>query len=187
MWSCSFAACLIRRLLPCEEDIAQAHLGFTSKLKELRHRSKLIDQPKENMNEDDKPRCSKQQDEGEHTRQPHNYCSQTNPLLTQENELHAISKTRSSLIVSSSQLPFLYNTIYKSDVCVSAACSRNAFVNNLTKGPVRIKEKKSQSWAVKKRHGPSLPSKSSDYGETQAQKIQVTWSVSVRAGKKFQE
>ncbi|XP_044843292.1 uncharacterized protein LOC123349360 isoform X3 [Mauremys mutica] len=114
MWSCSFAACLIRRLLPCEEDIAQAHLGFTSKLKELRHRSKLIDQPKENMNEDDKPRCSKQQDEGEHTRQPHNYCSQTNPLLTQENELHAISKTRSSLIVSSSQLPFLYNTIYKS-------------------------------------------------------------------------
>ncbi|XP_044843290.1 uncharacterized protein LOC123349360 isoform X1 [Mauremys mutica] len=145
MWSCSFAACLIRRLLPCEEDIAQAHLGFTSK-----------------MNEDDKPRCSKQQDEGEHTRQPHNYCSQTNPLLTQENELHAISKTRSSLIVSSSQLPFLYNTIYKSDVCVSAACSRNAFVNNLTKGPVRIKEKKSQSWAVKKRHGPSLPSKSSD-------------------------
>lgn len=36
------------------------------------------------VNEDHEPNCSKQQDEGEHTSQPHNYCSQINPVLTQE-------------------------------------------------------------------------------------------------------
>lgn len=55
------------------------------------------------VNEDNKSSCSKQQDEGEHTCQPHNYCSQTNPVLTREKNCTQ-SPGHSSLIVSSSQL-----------------------------------------------------------------------------------
>lgn len=55
------------------------------------------------VNEDNEPSCSKQQDEGEHTCQPHNYCSQINPVLTQEKNCTQ-SPGRSSVIVSSSHL-----------------------------------------------------------------------------------
>lgn len=55
------------------------------------------------VNEDDEPSCSKQQDEGEHTCQPHNYCSQINPVLTQEKNCTQ-SPGHSSLIVASSHL-----------------------------------------------------------------------------------
>lgn len=55
------------------------------------------------VNEDNEPSCSKQQDEGEHTCQPHNYCSRINPVLTQEKNC-VQSPGHSSLIVSSSHL-----------------------------------------------------------------------------------
>lgn len=60
------------------------------------------------VNEDNKPSCSKQQDEGEQTCQPHNYCSQINPVWTQEKNCTQ-SPERSSLIVSSSHLEVWHN------------------------------------------------------------------------------
>lgn len=61
------------------------------------------------VNEDNEPSSSKQQDEGEHTRQPHNYCPQINPVPTQEKNCTQ-SPGHSSLIVSSSHLEVWRNT-----------------------------------------------------------------------------
>ncbi|OPJ77942.1 hypothetical protein AV530_014961 [Patagioenas fasciata monilis] len=61
------------------------------------------------VNEDNEPSCSKQQDEGEHTCQPHNYCSRINPVPTQEKHCMRFPGC-SSLIVSSSHREVWCNT-----------------------------------------------------------------------------
>lgn len=64
------------------------------------------------VNEDNEPNCSKQQDEGEHTCQPHNYCPQINPVLTQEKNCIR-SPGHSSLIVFVLSSGSLVEYVYK--------------------------------------------------------------------------